>query len=68
MTDQELQALVILLQRIPMTLAEQLWLQDFIQELAAEIKAKQQPEPQHAGMMDDPLPAPKNIESKVMNV
>jgi len=40
MTEIELQALIELLRRLPMTAAEQLWVQALIGRLAAEIKAK----------------------------
>ena len=40
MTEKELRALVALLQRIPVTLAEGLWIEQLVARLAAEIKAK----------------------------
>lgn len=40
MSETELQALIDLLRRVPMTPAEQLWTQALIMRLAAEIKAK----------------------------
>lgn len=44
MNEQELNALVAILNRAPMTPAEQIWLQALIQRIAAEAqKAKQEP-------------------------
>lgn len=40
MTEQELRALVALLQRIPVTLAEGLFVEQLVAKLAAEVKAK----------------------------
>lgn len=40
MTEIELQALLDLLNRTPMTRAEQLWLQALVNRLMAEIKAR----------------------------
>ena len=40
MNENELKALIDLLRRLPMTPAEQLWVQALIGRLAAEIKAK----------------------------
>lgn len=40
MTEYELQALIDLLRRVPMTPAEQLWVQTLIARLSTEIKVK----------------------------
>lgn len=42
-TTQELQALAVILQRTPVTLAEQMWLQELINRMAAEAKAREKP-------------------------
>lgn len=44
MTGKDLQALVQLLNRVPMTVAEQLWCQRFIAELQELVNQKQQKE------------------------
>jgi hypothetical protein len=45
LTEQELNALVTLLQRAPMTPAETLWANSLLERLRAQIEAAQQPPP-----------------------
>lgn len=48
MTQQELEALVALLNRVPMSTPEQLWVQAFVARIAAEVAQQERPAMQEA--------------------